>query len=102
MIKTLLLMTNIGFSAGIYLPMIRRVVRRKATRDYSKTAQGFIVATQVMGLMLAIAENAHYLVVWYILQTVLTVAMYGLICKYWNSIPPVLRAKENSDFSFHK
>ena len=71
--KTLLLVTNIGFSAGIYLPIIRKVVRRRATRDYIKTAQGFIVATQVMGLMLAIAENAHYLVAWYILQTVLTV-----------------------------
>ncbi len=102
MIKMLLLVTNIGFSAGIYLPMMKRVLKRKATRDYSKTAQGFIIATQVMGLMLAIAEHAHFLAVWYILQTVLTVAMYGLICKYWNSIPPVLRAKENSDFLFHK
>ena len=76
---------------GIYYPLFKRILHRKATRDFSKIAQWFITLVQVNGFFLATAEHAPFLQVWYILQTCLTGLNLYFIYKYWDSVPPLLR-----------
>ena len=94
MLRTLLFAVGVGLSAGIYIPTFRRLRRRKASRDFSQMAQGFIVAIQVNGFILATAEHARYLECWYILQILLTLAQFAVIRYYWNSVPPLMRGEK--------
>jgi len=91
MLKGVLLAISIGMTAGIYIPLWRRILRRKATRDYSKTSQMFITACQVQGFVLATAEHAHYLQVYYVVQILLCLTQLGFIYYFWNTVPPILR-----------
>ena len=91
MIKTILFLVSVGLSAGIYYPMLKRVRRRKATRDYSRTAQWFILLAQFNGFALATAEHAPYLQVYYVVQIILTATMLHLIYRYWSTVPPLMR-----------
>lgn len=61
MIKSFLLAASMVMSGGISYFTLKRILRRKSTRDFSKVAYWFIVAMQVNGFLLATAENAHYL-----------------------------------------
>jgi len=93
MIKTILFGASVLLSAGIYYPMLTRVLRRKATRDYSRTAQWCILIAQLNGFALATAEQAPYLPVYYVVQVALTATMLHLIYRYWSSIPPLMRGE---------
>jgi len=95
MIKTILLTLSCLMTIGIYYPMMKRLLRRKSTRDFSKVAQFFIAAVQVNGLLLAIAEHAPFLTAWYIIQTILCSVQFWLICHYWTSVPPLMRREQN-------
>jgi hypothetical protein len=91
MIKTILLAASMVMSAGIYYPMLHRVLKRKATRDFSKTAQWFILAAQINGFALAAVESAPYLQAYYVVQIILTATMLHLIYHYWDALPPLMR-----------
>lgn len=80
-----------AMTAGIYVPMYRRILKRKHTRDYSRTAQWFITLVQVNNLFLAVLEHAPYLVAWYILQTILCGTTTWFLYHYWNAEEPRLR-----------
>ena len=94
MLRTILLTVGMLMSIGIYVPLFRRILKRRATRDFSKTSQFFIVLVQANGLLLATAEHAHYLQWWYVLQLVLTAAQLAVIAYYWDNIPPLMRAQQ--------
>jgi hypothetical protein len=74
--------------------MMRRVLKRRATRDFSKTSQFFIVLVQANGLGLSLAEHARYLEIWYLLQLALTAGQLAIIFYFWNTVPPLLRTQQ--------
>jgi hypothetical protein len=94
MLKTVLLALGMCMSIGIYVPLFRRILKRKATRDFSKVAQCFICAVQVNGFILATAEHASYLMGWYVLQTILTASQLALIYYFWDTPHPLLRGEK--------
>lgn len=97
MLKTILLAVSMSMTIGIYYPLFKRILKRKATRDFSKTAQTFIMLVQINGFALATAEHAPYLQIWYIIQTILTALNLYFIYRYWNTVPPLLRATEKKN-----
>jgi hypothetical protein len=92
MVRTALLTLGFFLTAGIYIPLFKRVLKRKHTRDFSKISAWFVMLAQVNGLALATAENAHFLQGWYVVQIILTVLQLIFIYKWWDA-PPVVLSK---------
>jgi hypothetical protein len=92
MIRTVLLILGFLMTIGIYVPLFKRILKRKHTRDFSKIAAWFVMLAQVNGFALATAEHAHFLQLWYVIQIILTVLQLIFIYKWWDA-PPVVLSK---------
>lgn len=88
MIKNVLIAVSLAMTIGIYYPAFKRIWKRQHTRDFSKISSWFIFLVQVNNLILAIAEKAPYLSVWYIVQSTLCGIQLYLIYQFWNSPDP--------------
>lgn len=97
MLKTILLAISMSMTIGIYYPLFKRMLKRKHTRDFSKTSAWFVMLVQVNGFALATAEHAPFLMVWYVVQTALTATQLIMIGRYWNTLPPLVR--ENNELA---
>jgi hypothetical protein len=73
---------------GMYIPLFRRLIRRKHTRDFSKPYQYLCFFVQVNNLVLAYAERAPFLMFWYVTQAVFTGVYLYLVLKYWEYPQP--------------
>lgn len=89
------LVISLGMTIGIYVPFIRRIIRRKHTRDYSRTSYWFITSVQVNNLGLAVVQHNDYFIVWYVIQALLCGTQLVLIYKYWNYPEPRHREVSN-------
>lgn len=96
MLKTVLLAASIGITTGIYYPLFKRLLKRKSSRDFSLTSAWFVLAIQINGFFLAVAEKAPFLEAYYVLQIVLGIVQLWLINKFWNTLPPLMRSKDES------
>ena len=72
----------------MYVPLFRRIVRRKHTRDISKPFAWMLVLLQANNGSLAVAEHAPYLAAWYVLQVILSAVHLALVYKYWDYEEP--------------
>lgn len=88
MIKNVLIAVSLAMTIGIYYPAFKRIWKRQHTRDFSKISSWFIFLVQVNNLILAIAEKAPYLSVWYIVQSALCGIQLYLIYQFWDSPDP--------------
>ena len=95
MIKTVLFGISLALAVAMYVPLFGRILRRKHTRDFSKAFSWMLVMLQINGGLLALAERAPFLVVWYILQTTMCSTQLFLVYKYWNWEEPKLRGGRN-------
>jgi len=93
LLKTILIGISMSMAAAMYIPLFRRIVRRKHTRDFSKEFSWMLVIIQINNGALAIAERAPFLLAWYILQTAMCAAQLLLVYKYWNEPEPLMRSK---------
>lgn len=100
MFRTILLVLSMALSLGIYLPLFQRILKRRHTRDYSKASQIFVVLTQLNGFALATAEKAHYIQVYYLIQSILTIIVLHLIYKYWNDVEPRFQRNKPDNFDW--
>ena len=75
-------------SLGMYIPLFRRLIRRKHTRDFSKPYQWLNFLVQVNNLVLAYAEGAPFLLFWYISQSLATGVYLYLVLHYWDYPQP--------------
>lgn len=82
-----------SMAAAMYVPLFRRIVRRKHTRDFSKEFSWMLVLIQINNGVLAYVERAPFLFLWYILQTVMCSAQLYLVYKYWDAQEPLMRGK---------
>jgi hypothetical protein len=92
MIRTALLTLGFLITIGIYVPLFKRILKRKHTRDFSKIASWFVMLAQVNGLALATAEYSLFFEIWYVVQIILTVTQLILIYKWWDA-PPIILPK---------
>lgn len=97
MLKSALLVISMLMTLGIYVPLFKRIFERKHTRDFSKMSAWFVMLCQVNGFLLATAEHAHFLMIWYVIQTALTLLQLWVICHYYNTLPPLVR--ENNELA---
>jgi|SRR5271156_1374565 len=88
MLKTILITVSMVMALGMYPPLWRRLVRRKHTRDFSKTFQTLNFLVQVNNGILAYYEHAPFLRTWYVVQAVFTGITLYLVIHYWNWLPP--------------
>ena len=68
----------------MYIPLFKRFVRRRHTRDLSKAYCWLNLAVQINNGILATAEHAPFLVCWYIVQAVFTGIYLWLVYRYWD------------------
>jgi hypothetical protein len=86
--KTVCITLSMAMALGMYIPLFRRLTKRKHTRDFSKPFQWLNFLVQVNNLALALAEHAPFLVFWYITQTVASGIYLWLVLRYWNRPQP--------------
>jgi len=96
--KTICVTISMVMAIGMYVPLFRRLIKRKHTRDFSKAYQWLCFLVQVNNLVLAYAEHAPFLMFWYITQGICTGVYLYLVLHYWeNHQPPA--APSNSPTS---
>jgi hypothetical protein len=83
--KTICVTISMCMALGMYIPLFRRLIRRKHTRDFSKTYQWLCFLVQVNNLILAHAEHAPFLMFWYITQAICTGVYLYLVLHYWEN-----------------
>jgi len=88
--KTFCLALSMAMAICMYVPLFKRFHRRHHTRDFSKAFCWLNFAVQINNGVLAVSENAMFLVFWYILQSVATGVTLWLVYKYWDFPPPAL------------
>lgn len=81
-LRPILTPINMVVSVFMYVPLFRKILKRKSTADYSITTQALIVFLQVSSLVVAASEHAWYLFAYYIVGFVLTTATLGLVWRY--------------------
>ena len=91
MLRSILLGVGYLMTVGIYVPLFKRMLKRKHTRDYSKESAWFVMLAQVNGFILATAEHSRYFQAWYAVQILLTLTQLIFIYRWWNTLPPMLR-----------
>jgi hypothetical protein len=91
MLKAFELGLSLAMTVGIYWPLYARTLRRRHTRDFSKLSSWFVFLVQVNNLFLAGAENANYLVAWYMIQSLLCGIQLWFIYRFWNTNEPRYR-----------
>jgi hypothetical protein len=94
MLRTALLAAGFLMSLGVYIPLFKRILKRRHTRDYSKESQWFVVAAQCNGLILATAEHSIYFQIWYVIQILLSTTQLLFIYRWWNTLPPIMRDRQ--------
>jgi hypothetical protein len=77
-----------AMAVGMYVPLFRRFARRHHTRDFSKAFCWLNFAVQVNNGVLAYAERAPFLLLWYVVQSAFTGVTLFLVYKYWNRPNP--------------
>lgn len=87
-LKAFLMAEGLALTAGIYYPLFKRILTRKHTKDFSKLSSWFVFLTQVNNIIFAMAEHAHFLTVWYVIQSLLCGFQLTLIYKYYNTARP--------------
>ena len=75
-------------ATGMYISLIKRIVRRHRTRDFDKTYTWLNLLVQINNLVLATSEHAPFLQAWYVVQSIACAAVLILVYKYWNNPIP--------------
>lgn len=91
LLDKLQLAASLCMTVGIFIPFFRRLLKRKHSRDYSKTSNWFIFLVQVNQLGLALHQHSEYFIVWYVVQSSLCALQLYLIYYYWNHDEPRYR-----------
>jgi len=86
--KTICVSISMAMAIGMYVPLFRRLLRRKHTRDFSKAYQWLVFLVQINNLVLAYAEHAPFLMFWYVTQALCTGAFLWLVLAYWDRPQP--------------
>ena len=87
-LKTVLIAVSLTMAVFMYLPLIRRFMRRHHTRDFSKTFCWLNLLVQFNNGVLAACERAPFLVGWYVCQTFFCAVVLWLVYRYWDFPPP--------------
>lgn len=82
MLKAIL--TTVSLASGIlmYIPLYKKMLRRKQTGDFSKTTQCMVLGTQVLNGTIAALDSAWYNAGIYLLHIVLVAGATFLVFKY--------------------
>ena len=86
--KTVCITLSVVMALIGYIPLLKRIKRRHHTRDFSKTFQWCNLLVQMNNGVLAVAEHAPFLMVWYIIQTVFAAIVLFLVYRYWDHPAP--------------
>lgn len=79
-----LFLTSLSLALGValYWPLFARILRRRSTTDFSKSAQAMILCVQLVNLSLAILENAWYLAALYAFHVSACAVAVWLVFKF--------------------
>lgn len=89
--KTVCVSISMVMAIVMYIALYRRLIRRRHTRDLSKSFCWLNFLIQINNGVLAVSEHAPFLVVWYICQTIFTAVVLYLVYRYWDSPDPSKR-----------
>lgn len=81
-LRPILTPINMAVSVVMYVPLFRKILRRKSTADYSLITQALITLLQVSSLIVAASEHAWYLFTYYVLGFILTTFTLALVWRY--------------------
>lgn len=86
--KSLCLALSITLAVIGYVPLFKRLHKRHHTRDFSKPFQWCYLLIQMNNGVMAYSEHAPFLLSWYVLQTIFSAGLLGMIYRYWDRPNP--------------
>lgn len=81
--RNLLTTISLLVSFVLYVPLYRRILIRRTTGDFSKTAQWLILYLQVNNLTIAFLDHSSRLVWIYAINAVLVAGVIALVYRFY-------------------
>ncbi len=83
--RNYLTLASLIVSFLLYIPLYRRILTRRSTADYSKTAQWMILYLQANNLIIAALDGSHRLMSIYAVNGVLVAGVLILVYRFYES-----------------
>ena len=81
--RNYLTLASLIVSFLLYIPLYRRILTRRSTADYSKTAQWMILYLQANNLIIAFLDHSHRLMSIYAVNGVLVGGVLILVYRFY-------------------